>query len=462
MFEFGLGLTSLLTPVLYVSALAAIILTVTYRLEIGAYFLAFFFPLQNVLDYVNDFPFGSDINDLLLLAMLVKWMIRKREPDEPFFEPTSLHLPMALLLIWTLLALFRGSEYLGYGMPTSLGNPLLVAWKNYWMPGLFFLIVINNLKSPRQLQLLFLMTTLAMLMLDRNFYTVLNQHEVEHYSDALKDKFIGGGIALSGNSLAVFLAQNAIIFVALFLYDTNKIRKAVFLFTAGLSYYCVMFLFSRGGYLGAVASVFFLGLIKERKLLLVLAVLVVFYQALLPQAVIERIEMTRTETGFDKTAQERLGMWEQAKEMIGESPVLGWGFSIAPFIEVRAGWQFGDRYWGSFHNSFIQTTVEQGFVGLLLVLWIYFSGMWLGWRLYKVAEDPLAKGLGLGFTASFMGLLAGNRNGSYWHFYTVASYFWIYLAIVLRQIKIAESPTPVTIDGHARKEPSGELVEQSY
>ncbi|NLP12761.1 hypothetical protein GX408_20355, partial [bacterium] len=130
--------------------------------------------------------------------------------------------------------------------------------------------------------------------------------------------------------------------------------------------------------------------------------------------------------------------------------------------EVRAGWQYGDRYWGSFHNNFIQTTVEQGFIGLTLVLWIFFSGMWLGWRLYKVAEDPLAKGLGLGFTASVMGLLAGNINGSYWHFYTVASYFWIYLAIVLRMTKIAEAPLQEAIDTHEMKDPVGELVQQSY
>jgi len=79
-----------------------------------------------------------------------------------------------------------------------------------------------------------------------------------------------------------------------------------------------------------------------------------------------------------------------------------------------------------------------------------------------VAEDPLAKGLGLGFAASVMGMLAGNVNGSYWHFYTVASYFWIYMAIVLRLTKIAEAPSGQAIDGLEVKVPAGELVQQSY
>ncbi len=439
MLEFGLGLTSLLTPVLYGVAILTIILTITWRIEIGIYFLAFFFPLQNILDYLNDFPFGEDLNDLMLAAMLIKWLISKRDPDEPMLTQSALYLPIILLLIWTFMELFRGSLYLGFGMPLSPGNLLLVAWKNYWMPALFCVIIMNNMKSPRQLMYLLFVTMLAMLMLDRNFYTVLSQNTVEHYSDELKDKFVGGGIALGGNSLAVFLAQNAIVFVALFLEDSNKTRRLLFFFTAALSYYCLMFLFSRGGYLGAVASVFFLGVIRERKLLLLLGLLIIFYQALLPQPVIERIQMTRTETGFDTTAQERLGMWEQAKAMISESPILGWGFSITPFIEVRAGYKFGNRTWGSFHNAFIQTTVELGAVGLALLLWIYFYGMALGWRLYKLSTDPFARAFGLGFCASVIGMLAGNVNGSYWHFYTAASFFWIYLAMTIRWTILARA-----------------------
>ncbi|HQG44485.1 MAG TPA: O-antigen ligase family protein, partial [bacterium] len=341
MFEFGLGLTSLFTPLLYVAGLAAIVLTVTYRIEIGVYFLAFFFPLQNILDYVNIYPMGENINDFLLVAMLIKWIISKREPGQPFLISTSIYLPIVLLVIWTFMELFRGSAYLGFGSPASMGNPLLMAWKNYWMPAFFFLIIVNNLRSLQQIKILFLVTMLAMLMLDRNFYTVLSQNEIEHYSDDLKDKLVGGGMALGGNTLAVFLAQNSIIFVALFFYETNKLRKSLFLFTAGLSYYCILFLFSRGGYLAAVVSIFFLGMIKERKLLLLLGLLIIFYHTLLPQPVIERIAMTKTETGFDASAQERLGMWEQAQQMISESPIVGWGFSISPFIEVKAGWQFG-------------------------------------------------------------------------------------------------------------------------
>ena len=457
MLEFGWGLTSLLTPVLYAVALLVIVLTAVWRIEIGVYFLAFFLPLQNMLDYVKEYPLGEDINDLLLLAMLIRWAATRREPEEPFLQAAPVNLPVLLFFLWTGMEMLRGAAFLGLGLPTSLQHPLLVAWKNYWMPGLFFLIILNTIKRPEQIKVLVMVTLLALLMLDRNFYNVLSQHEVEHYSDSLKEKFLTGGAALSGNALAVFMAQYGVIFLALGLCDTHKLRRLAFLFTTGLTYYCVMFLFSRGGYLAAIASLFFLGAARERRLLVLLVFLCVSYQTLLPTPVVERINMTKTETGYDVTAQERLGMWEQAREMIAASPLLGWGFSISPFIEVRAGAGFGDRTWGSFHNNFLQTTVEIGLIGIALLLCIYFYGMWLGLKLYAASTDPFFKGIGVGFSASVAGILAGNINGSYWHFFTVSSFFWIYLAITMRLLlNLGMAAAPAPLADRSREEAPGD------
>ena len=268
--ELGWGLTALLTPVLYGVALLTVLLTLFYRIEIGIYFLAFFLPLQNVLDYVNVYPMGKDINDILLAVLLVKWMLLKRKSGDQFLFSSPILVPIALLFIWTWLGVINGSEYLGMGFPTSLANPLVVAWKNYWMPVVLFFIVCNNIKNPRQIKILVLVTMASILMLDRNFYSILSGLDLGHYSDELKDKYLSGGISLSGNELAVFLAQYVVIFVALFFYDDHPVRKYFYLFTIALSYYCILFLFSRGGYLAAGAGLLFMGLIRERKLLLLL------------------------------------------------------------------------------------------------------------------------------------------------------------------------------------------------
>ena len=438
MFELGWGLTSLLTPVLYVAALLAIALTLFYRIEIGIYFICFFLPLQNILDYVNQFPLGKDINDLLIIAMLIKWLVSGREAGEKTLLPSPIHAPLILLFFWTLLEVSNGSSYAGLGMSFSLSNPLVSSWKNYWMPAVLYLIIANNIKSPRQIKTLVVVTLVSVLMLDRNFFSVLSDVDTSHYSDSVKEKFISGGVALTGNMLAVFLAQYIVIFVALASYDINRIRKYLYYVTIAFSYYCILFLFSRGGYLAAAASLLFLGIIKERKILVILTVVFIFYQTLLPVSVIERVSMTKTEEGLDGTSMQRIGMWEQAKSMISERPLHGYGFFVTPMIEVKAGAAFGDRTWGSFHNNYLQTIVELGIVGLLLVLWNYFTAMWIGWRLFQNSQDPFAKGVGLGVMASVIGILAGNVNGSYWHFFSVSSLFWIYLGIMVRLTHVME------------------------
>jgi O-antigen ligase len=431
--ELGWGLTGLFTQVLYVCSLAVILLTLFYRIEFGIFFLAFFLPLQNILNYTNIYPFGKDINDLVLLSLIIRWIYNKKRDGKKLFEPSPVYLPLILLAIWTYVGIWRGSFFLNLPLPLQMDHPLVVEYKNFWIPMILFLVVFNNLSDSKQRKWLVLALALSILVLDRNFYNIMSQHDTSHYSDALKDKLGGTSAALTGNVLAVFLAQYAIILLALFFQDISKWRKIYWGSICALSYYCVLFLFSRGGYLAAGVSAATLGVLKHRIILLLLVLVYLFYTFLLPPAVIERLEMTQTEDGYDNSVMERIGMWDQAKQMIAESPIWGWGFAITILTEVRAGEQYQNQVWHSFHNNYLQTAVETGLVGLALMLWLFGMGIKCGWQLYRTSDDSFEQSLGLGMICCVMGILAGNLNGSYWHYYSVASFYWIFLALVQKQ-----------------------------
>lgn len=70
--ELELGLSKYAGFVIYVGAFVAMFLTLFRRIEYGIFFLVPFIPLQNVLDYTNDYPGGKDINDLMLLCLLIR------------------------------------------------------------------------------------------------------------------------------------------------------------------------------------------------------------------------------------------------------------------------------------------------------------------------------------------------------------------------------------------------------
>ena len=83
----------------------------------------------------------------------------------------------------------------------------------------------------------------------------------------------------------------------------------------GLTIFATMYTFSRGGYLAVLFGVFVLGLLKDRKLLLVLGVFLLTWQTVVPTAVRERVNMTENANGqLEASAQERVELWKNAEE----------------------------------------------------------------------------------------------------------------------------------------------------
>ncbi|HNR66949.1 MAG TPA: O-antigen ligase family protein [bacterium] len=436
--EFGWGLTNILTPALYAGCMLAILLTLFYRIEIGIYVFVFFLPLQNILDYVIDFPLGKDINDLLILSMLIRWIL-DRNKNSSFFHRTPFDIPLMLLTAWTFISVWHGAQYIGAPISLLPIDPRIMAWKNYLIPFILFYIMVNNLKRPLQIKICVMVMLGSILILDRNFYNIIKYVDTSHYSESFQH--LGTPSSLSGNFLAVFLASYSVFLITLFLYDKNVLRKIVYAGLGGLSYYCIMFLFSRSGYLAAFSSWAFIGLVKNRKILLVVILVTFFWQSVLPLSVRERIEMTKTEDGYDGTTLERLGMWQQAKMMIAENPIMGAGFDITRQLTITDG-GLTQYTWQSFHNNYLQTTVEMGYIGLALVLSLFLLGAYCGWRLTKISGDAFEKGLGVGMIGCTIATLAGNFAGSYWHFFNIIGFYWVALALVVKSIQWIEPNEP--------------------
>jgi O-antigen ligase len=432
--EFGWGLSQLVGPIIFYTFVPAFLLTLFYRVEIGIFFLVPFLPLQNVLNYANDFPLGKDINDLMMLAMIIRWIYDKRKNGEKIFTPAAVNWPIVFIILWTFVALWRGAQYLGFPAPAEASDPRVMAWKNLLMLPVLYFIIVNNIKNRRQVEILLVLMCLSMIVLFRNFYAASSSRDLSEYTSW---RFIGGGQALGGNSFGVFLGQFTIIPLALMLFSSKSWHKAFFGFTAGLNIYCLMYSFSRSGYLAGAATLVFLGLAKDRRVLAALVILMLFWQALLPHSVVHRIEMTSVDDPSDATAQERFGMWEMAKNIIAEHPIAGIGFCTTPFLQVKStGFT---NTWASFHSSYFEQTVETGFIGLALYVAFFLMGIGYGWKLYKVTDDKLLQGLGLGFMGCVFGVLAGNIFGSYWNYLNVMAFYWVFLGLVIASAKFSES-----------------------
>lgn len=440
--ELGFGLSQYVGPLIFAAFIVIFLLTIFRKVEYGAFFLVPFIPLQNILNYANIYPFGKDINDLMLFAMLVRWVLDRKKGnltqrwkgwhknEEKFFLKSPVNLPIFLLILWTFIELIRGANYLGYGYTISFDDERFIEWKDYLMMPTLFFIIYNNIKNPRHVEILIVLMGCSLLTLDRNFYQAAQERDMtQEYSQW---RFGGaGGQALGGNALAVFQAQYAAVMFFMFLSAQKTWQKFFFGFVTIFTYYCLMFSFSRSGYLAGVVTLLFIGIVKERRLLIGLALVVIFWQAILPQSVQQRITMTKGDDGqYDTTMMQRIGMWELAKGIISANPIAGAGFRVSPYLKIHVE---GFKYtWASFHSGYVETTVELGFVGVLLYILFFGMGAYCGWELYRVADNEFHKGLGLACIACVLAILSGNAAGTYWNYMNVMGFYWTLLGMVAR------------------------------
>ena len=142
--ELGWGLSKILVLPLYVTTILVIILTIFKRIEYGIFFLLPFIPHQNILNYLNDLPLGKDVNDIIMIAIFIRWIIDKRRSGESFLIKTPLNLALILFILWTYIEVWWGASYFNHPAPLSLADPRVIFWKNLIRIPLLFLIIVNN------------------------------------------------------------------------------------------------------------------------------------------------------------------------------------------------------------------------------------------------------------------------------------------------------------------------------
>lgn len=234
--------------------------------------------------------------------------------------------------------------------------------------------------------------------------------------------------------LAAFNAQYAWFLVAL----AGAARvPTVWLALISLSLFaanCVMYSFSRGGYVAFLAGWLFIGIVKQRKLLLLLVAFALMWASLVPGAVRDRVLMTYDPNSgeLDRSAEIRLDLWRDAMDLFHTNPMLGTGFNTYAYMK-RVG-DYTDT-----HNLYLKVLVETGMMGLGIFLWLLVKAFGMGWRLFRRADDQFYSALGLGLAAWVICSAAANLFGDRWSYFQINGYLWLLAGLVARALKLQAS-----------------------
>ena len=422
-----LGLDGGAATVLWIAEIVFFFLSIFWRPAAGLYLLIPLLPLQTIRYRLHDYFLGAQFVDILLLGV----MLGLRRRREPIFPNSPLKTLLFVYIGFTYLSMVKGSFFLGIDLPLWFDDPRVSDWKNYVVDlSLMFFVVRSAIKTKRQMGGLICAMGVGILLLAKNFHGSIAGRDFSSFSYNLRDS---GAMGWAGvNGLAALMAQVAVCFLGLFLAERRFRNKLAYLSVIAACTYCLLFALSRGGYGAFLVGVLYLGITKNRLVLLGLLAFLLMWQGIVPTAVRERIMMTDNEGVIDHSAASRLSLWEEAMQVFKADPIFGTGFNTYAYGSHVGG--YGDT-----HNVFVKVLVETGLTGLLLFLAIFRRLFQIGRRLYRTAADPFLQALGLGFSAMMLAVFVGNMFGDRWMYFEITGYTYAFAAMALRAQEISDS-----------------------
>lgn len=422
MLTFFLGiLKELLPPILYGGGIVVMIISIFRRPEWGLFLIVALRPLPNIYYKFYDFPMGQHYLDLAFFAVLVGMIVNKRGIIKNVNS-----IVITIFIVISYLALVNCSVRFNLPFPVTRENPLLADWKNYAEMIAMYFFALNGIEDERNQKSIVMIMCLIVL-----FISIRSYRAYTGGGAFLEDSRYSGPfetVGLGPNHFGAFIADYSSVWLGLFLLDKNKWRRWLYLATVLFSLHPLFYSYSRGAYAAALGVLLFFGLIKKRSLLILVFCIYLAWQTILPASVVDRISMTRSESGeLEDSAAMRLEIWNYAIDLYKANRIFGVGFGGYSLSVLDKTGHPRDS-----HSIYLKTLSEQGIVGLALLLLVFCMAFYSGWKLFKMAKAPFQKGLGLGFLGCIVALMITNMFGDRWSYYVLATYFWVFWGLVDR------------------------------
>jgi len=343
------GLATYLPEVAYLTTIAVFWVMIIKRRDVGLYFIVALLPAQIIIEKMHRFPLGKDIVDIFVITLLLFCIIEGRKIQGQHLEVSFPGKAIGLYVLLTYIYLWIGSGVVGLSPPIGV-DPRFVAWKNHMiLPALFF-ITVKLIRRKQQMIALCCSMLVSMFLLGVHFY-----RNFSHTGGTFQDdrRWSGAFSYLGPNEIGAFWAEYSFLILGLLLVCNLKIWKYPLLAVLSLNVYGLVYSFSRGAYLAFLVGIIFVSLAARNvKLLVAVALFLIFWVSIVPQSVVERIEMTQTEGELDSSGQGRMGRWTHGVNLFLKNP-LGYGYETVRFLDFR-GYGNALSSGGDPHNRYFE------------------------------------------------------------------------------------------------------------
>ncbi len=224
----------------------------------------------------------------------------------------------------------------------------------------------------------------------------------------------------SPNALGSQMAMLAPIAFGLFLQEKSWPMRLLWLGAAGTMGVCLVFTGSRGAWLAFAGAIGLIGIIYDRRIILVGIIAAVIAVLFVP-AVSQRVTYLFTPEYMLKSAQSgRISRWFEAYDQMRNSPLFGTGLG-------HFGGAVAKRSYNSIYvdNYYLKTMAEMGLLGLTLFLWLIWQTLQEGYHAMKNLHSPCLKFMAVGMLGGLVAMLLHNTVENIFEIPYLNTYFWL-------------------------------------
>ncbi|MGP8270785.1 MAG: O-antigen ligase family protein [Terracidiphilus sp.] len=432
-----LGFEPYVAPIAYIGFWVLCVISLVWRPRWGLYYMILFLPFRTMRNRFESFPLGPNMLTILVIAVVLGAIFQRK------------HLPKSkLYLIWLAYGVYLYfSMWLGFALgntpaPVWLSDKNFEIWKDYMVIPLVLVATTLLVEDRKTARMVIILTALSVLGIDWVSVHSNAARTMTEFDEAARS---AGPLAAGPNGTGAYLAQMAMFIWGFVQFVKAKKYKLIGYALIGYTLFSAMYTFSRGAYAAILASVLVLGIVKDRKLLVIFGVFLLTWQMIVPNSVRERVTMTRDANGqLEASAQERVDLWKESWDSFVHSPIVGDGF---------ASFRYGHHVVSNLndtHNMYVKVMVETGVIGLIMFFMIVQQMFALGYRLFRRARDPMYRGLGLGLFLATCSCVIANCFGDRWTYLEITGPLFVLIGVAVRAAQFTEIEQAPELTTHSR------------
>ena len=378
--------------------------------------LVILIPLRNVVlkfDNIIFFQYLNIVNFLYGIVFLGSLLGIKKIFES---KDKTLILPFVIIIGYYLFICFLGPYY--------YTDNLITLKNSYLFMFIVYLYSVTNIDSWKKVKYVFLAMLFTNIYMVTYFWRWVRWINFDNFAD--KMKVVNGTFGDIGgsNEWAAFFSTYILILISVIPFVKSKFNKFSLSLLCFTNFLVLLFSFSRGAYLGFFVGLLFLLICKKKWIIIfVLSLMPVIYQYVLPDAVVDRINMSYVTDDYgdiqDNDINSRLYMWDMAIDMIKKRPLIGNGLN-----------SFRYQDWNNPHNEHLNIIVQTGFIGYFMFLWLCTSLFKQSIRLWRTGLTDFQRNFGMGVSAALVSIFVANIFGDRWTYYVLTGYLWCFSGMV--------------------------------